>query len=173
MQQALTVVVIGSPSPDQRHKLQFAEAAECLSARPGTVWIVEKTGYELSGIPLDHFTKFAPPGGLIWITPTHSLADVLNTFPDGSIGRLVVYSHGVPGLVALRHGWGSAAPDYGLNISETAHLSGVKFTADADIEFNSCNTGDFDGRRESRSENCRKNWPSCPCVDWADFIHRN
>jgi Domain of unknown function (DUF4157) len=140
-EQPLTVVVIGSPSPDQRYQLQFATAAECLGASPRTIWIVEKTGYELYGIPLDYFTKFAPPGGLIWITPPQSLADILDKFPDGSIGKLVVYSHGVPGLVTLRYGWGSAAPDYGLSIPDTARLNAGKFTVDADIEFNSCNTG--------------------------------
>lgn len=122
-QQALTVVVIGSPSPDQHYQLQFATAAECLGSNSRAVWIVEKTGYELYGIDLEYFTSFAPPGGLIWVTPGHSLPDILNTFPDASIGRLVVYSHGVPGLVALRYGWGSfGKPDYGLSIPETARL---------------------------------------------------
>jgi hypothetical protein len=62
--------------------------------------------------------------------------------PDGSIGRLVVYSHGLPGLVALRYGWSDIGmPDYGLNLPEVARLSPGKFRPDATIEFNSCNTG--------------------------------
>ena len=139
--QPLTVVVIGSPSPDQRYQLQFATAAECLGKDMNTIWIVEKTGYEIYGISLDYFTTFGPPGGLIWLTPGRSLTDILNKFPDGSIGRLVVYSHGVPGQVTLRYGWGSLSPDYGLSIPDVARLSSAKFAKDAEIEFNSCNTG--------------------------------
>ena len=137
----MTVIVIGSPSPEQRYQLQFAAAAECLGKDSNTVWIVERTGYELYGINLKYFEKNAPRGGLIWLTPRSPLVDVLNKFGDQTIGRLVVFSHGVPGSVTLRYGWGTSNPDYGLSIPDVARLSRGKFTADAYIEFNSCNAG--------------------------------
>lgn len=122
--------------------MQFATAAECRGKDANTVWIVEKTGYELYGINLDYFERFAPSGGLIWLTPNKSLVDILNKFNDLSISRLTVFSHGVPGLVTLRYGWGKYnAPDYGMSIPDVARLSRNKFTTNADIEFNSCNTG--------------------------------
>jgi Domain of unknown function (DUF4157) len=137
-----TIIVIGSPSPDQRYQLQFATAAECQAGDANTIWLVERTGYEIYGIPLNYFERYHPPGGYGWITPEHNLVGWLNSMPDHSIGRLIIYSHGVPGNVTLRYGWGrNNLPDYGLNIREVASLNRDKFTNDAQIEFNSCNTG--------------------------------
>jgi len=137
----MTVVVIGSPKPPQRYQLQFVTAAVWLGNDSNTVWIVERTGYELYGTNLNDFEKYAPRGGLIWLTPRSSLVDELNKFRDNTIGRLVVFSHGLPGLVNLRFGWGKANPDYGMTIRDVARLSRKIFTADAFIEFNSCNAG--------------------------------
>lgn len=44
--------------------------------------------------------------------------------------------------ITLRYGWSNVGwPDYGLSIREVALLNRNKFTPDAQIEFNSCNTG--------------------------------
>jgi hypothetical protein len=148
-----TLIVVGSPSKDQTYQLQFATAAECLGRGDAfTTWLVEKTGYELYGVPLDYFDRAAPRGGYGWITQREDLAGWINHQPDSSIGRVVVFSHGVPGLVALRHGWGDKAPDYGLSIADIARINPAKFTDDATLEFNSCNSAtDTDGTSIAQS----------------------
>jgi hypothetical protein len=137
----LTIIVVGSPSPDQARPYQFVTAALCQPRDANTVWWVERTGYQLMSLPLDNIAGEAPAGGLSWITPGLNLVTRLNALPDHSIGRLVVYSHGVPGQVDLRHGWEKRGGDYGLNLGDVAQLTGHKFTPDGIIEFNSCNTG--------------------------------
>ncbi|MGD8405173.1 MAG: DUF4157 domain-containing protein [Anaerolineales bacterium] len=141
--QPKTIIVIGSPSPDQAYGFQFVNAALCHSNDANTIWLVEHSGYEMIyGTNPTFITDQAPAGGYGWITPSKNLVGWINSMPDRSIGRLVVYSHGVPGLVALRYGWTDAGmPDYGLNLQDVARVSPNKFTPNATIEFNSCNTG--------------------------------
>ncbi|MCA9936158.1 MAG: DUF4157 domain-containing protein [Anaerolineales bacterium] len=141
--QPKTVIVIGSPSPGQAYGFQFVSAALCHSNDKNTLWLVERSGYEMIyGTNPGFITDQAPAGGYGWITPSHNLVGWINSMPDSSIGRLVVYSHGVPNLVSLRYGWASVnMPNYGLNLQDIARISPSKFADNASIEFNSCNTG--------------------------------
>lgn len=145
--QPKTIIVIGSPSPRQAYGFQFVSAALCHPNDRNTIWLVEHSGYEMIyGTSPGFITDQAPAGGYGWITSSQNLLGRINSMPDRSVGRLVVYSHGVPGLVALRYGWSSVGmPDYGLNLQHVARLSPSKFTPDATIEFNSCNTGTTTG----------------------------
>ncbi len=146
-----TVIVIGSPSPSQAYGYQFVTAALCQPRDANTIWLVEHSGYEMIyGTNPSFITGQAPAGGYGWITPSRGLVEWINSMPDASIGRLIVYSHGVPGLVALRYGWGGVnLPDYGLNLQDVARLVPSKFTPGATIEFNSCNTGVGSGGQAS------------------------
>jgi hypothetical protein len=139
----MTVVVVGSPSPEQAYGLQFVSAAICHGTAPNVMWLVEHSGYEMIyGTNPHAVTDSAPAGGLGWITPSHGLVDWINSMPDRSVAHLVVYSHGLPYNVVLRYGWGDVGlPDYGLNLADVARISPNKFTPDAVIEFNSCSTG--------------------------------
>ena len=141
--QPKTIIVIGSPSPEQAYGFQFVSAALCHPNDLNTIWLVEHSGYEMIyGTHPRHITDQAPAGGYGWITPSRGVVGWINSMPDGSISHLLVYSHGVPGLVALRYGWGDVGmPDFGLNLQDVARLSPSKFTPDATIEFNSCSTG--------------------------------
>jgi hypothetical protein len=51
-----------------------------------------------------------------------------------------VFSHGVPGRLTLRYGWPDVE-DYGLSIGEVRTLTPASFAKDAEITFDSCNTG--------------------------------
>ncbi|MFH2102455.1 MAG: DUF4157 domain-containing protein [Chloroflexota bacterium] len=150
-----TVIVIGSPSSSQAYGFQFVTAALCHPRDANTIWLVEHSGYEMIyGTHPRFITDQAPMGGYGWISPSQNLAGWINSMPDRSISRLVVYSHGVPGLVALRYGWGAVnLPDYGLNLNDIARLAPSKFTPDATIEFNSCNTGVGAGGQTSLAQN--------------------
>src|SRR5262249_20119754 len=107
-----------------------------------TIWLVEKTGYEIYGVSLDYIKKAAPPGGYGWITPQATLVGWLNQFKDGSIQKLVVFSHGLRGLVALRYGWeGGGAASYSLSVADVANIDPKKFAVNATVEFDSCNSG--------------------------------
>lgn len=159
-----TVIVIGSPTPDQTFPLQFVWAAECQGFDDSTIWLVEYTGYvlyELFIVPTLGKHALHPAAYLRdnyamngdtkdrfgWITPRYDLVKWLNMLavPDGAIGRLIIYSHGVPGLIALRYGWGGDdyghAGDYGLSAKEVAGISRKKLSKDAEIVVNACNTG--------------------------------
>ena len=62
--------------------------------------------------------------------------------PDGSIIELTIFSHGLRGLVALRHGWDSVGwADYGLDLSDVSAIDPKKFAPNPTIEFDSCNSG--------------------------------
>jgi outer membrane protein OmpA-like peptidoglycan-associated protein len=141
--QPKTIIVIGSPSPDQAYGFQFVSAALCHSKDKNTTWLVEHSGYEMIyGTNPRFITDQAPAGGYGWITPSENLVGWINSMPDHSIGHLAVYSHGVPNQVTLRYGWSRIGmPDYGLNLHGITLLSPNKFTPNAIIEFNSCNTG--------------------------------
>lgn len=103
---------------------------------------MEKTGYEIYGVTLDYITDKAPAGGYGWITPKENLVGWLNRFKDGSIKKLVVFSHGLRGLIALRYGWEDAtAPNYGMSVEDVAKIDAKKFAANPVIQFDSCNSG--------------------------------
>jgi len=107
-----------------------------------TVWIVERSGYEAGGVDTAKIEASVGPGRILWLTPEISLSSLMNReFTDGSIQSLTFYSHGLPGLVALRYGWGDKGMiNYGLSISQVQGFSKSKFTTDAKIQFDSCNT---------------------------------
>lgn len=142
------VVVIGSPSPAEirvDHPYQFVNAARYQGVDENTVWIVERTGYDMGNVDLNTIREYASPGRLIWLTPDNSLPQILNGFPEHSIGSMSVFSHGVPGAVTLRYGWGSqGAPNYGLSLSNVHNLKQNLFEEEASIRFDSCNTGTSD-----------------------------
>src|SRR5689334_12210845 len=120
---AISLIVIGSPSRDQSYQLQFVTAANCRLKDANTIWLVERTGYEVYGVPLSTIKMEAPPGGYGWITPQARLAGWLNSMPDGSIQNLIVFSHGLRGLIALRYGWESVnLENYGLSVAEVASI---------------------------------------------------
>ncbi len=77
-----------------------------------------------------------------WITPENGLVDQINALPRGSVQRMVVYSHGVDGMVTLRYGWdGKGKPNYGLNREQARRIDGNVFTASALIDLESCQGG--------------------------------
>jgi hypothetical protein len=136
-----TLIVIGSPTPNQTFQWQFATAAECLGGGLETTWLVEKTGYEALGVSLDYVRLRAPAGGYGWITPEEDLVAWINHMPDHSIDRLFVFSHGLVGIVTLRHGWESVGlRDYGLSVADVERIDPNKFAPDAMFEFDSCNS---------------------------------
>jgi len=138
----VTVIVIGSPSKDQKFQYQFVDAAKCRSRDANTIWLVEKTGYEIYGVTLDYITRLAPQGGYGWITPKEPLVGWLNHFKDGVIKNLVVFSHGLRGLISLRYGWEDAgAANYGLRVDEVEKIDPKKFAASPTVELDSCNSG--------------------------------
>jgi hypothetical protein len=140
------VAVIGAPAPAEisaSHPYQFMNAALFHGVGRNTVWIVEQTGYVAGGVGTGHIESSVAAGCLIWLTPTDSLPAILNReFPNGSIASATVYSHGLAGQVTLRYGWsGQGLPNYGLSMSQLRTLSPSRFTTDAEIRFDSCNTG--------------------------------
>lgn len=142
------VVIVGSPGQAEirnRHPFQFVDAAAQSGRGAGerTIWLVERTGYEQGGISLGSVQSRATADHLFWITETQSLSSLLNQFPERSIASLEAYSHGTPGLLALRHGWPGKS-DYGLTAAQARSLAPRVFTEDARISFDSCNsaTGD-------------------------------
>lgn len=163
-----TVYVIGSPSKGQKYHYQFVQAAECLPKDESTIWLVEKTGYEIFGVSLDYITRAAPPGGYGWITPQAPLVGWLNQFKDGAILRLAVFSHGLRGLIALRYGWGDAgAPDYGLSVADAATVNPKVFADDATIRFDSCNGGVADSSGGLSVAQALANRAGIPVVAWT------
>ena len=60
---AISLIVIGSPSRDQSYQLQFVTAANCRLKDANTIWLVERTGYEVYGVPPSTIKMEAPPGG--------------------------------------------------------------------------------------------------------------
>lgn len=139
---AIKLIAIGSPSKDQTYQFQFVQAASCRSHDANTTWLVEKTGYEVYGVSLDYIKMSAPAGGYGWITPQTPLVGWINSMPDGSITELTIFSHGLRGLVALRHGWDSVGwADYGLDLSDVSAIDPKKFAPNPTIEFDSCNSG--------------------------------
>jgi Domain of unknown function (DUF4157) len=137
------VVVVGSPGRkevDVGHGLQFAQAAAQLGPRgDDVVWLVERTGYDAGGIPASDVVALAGAAHVIWVTPETPLSARLREFPHGSIASLDAYSHGLPGLLALRYGTASA--NYGLSTEDARGLSPDAFAPEARISFDSCNTG--------------------------------
>lgn len=103
------------------------------------MWLVERTGYEAGGVDLGGLETRARGAQIFWITPSSPLTQLLGEFPQGSIAELHVFSHGVPGLVTLRYR-GPDGPNSGLDVTGARALRADRFTADADISFDSCNT---------------------------------
>jgi hypothetical protein len=143
-QRTYNVVIVGSPGKaevDANHAYQFAEAAaKAGGTSADTVWLVERTGYELGHVDLGEVTRRAGSAHVFWITPQRPLAQLLSQFPASSVGSLHAYSHGLVGLLALRHGW-SDTPDYGLSTEDARRLAPSVFTPGARISFDACNIG--------------------------------
>lgn len=149
-----TVVVVGSPSQEQAFDDQFVAAARCQPDTDEVIWLVEKTGYELYSVfgkkksektlrSLEAMAK-AQPHRFGWITPEHSFKEYMENLdiPDGSVEKIVVYSHGVVGLVALRYGWSSRnKDDYGIGRHDLEGMKSRILAPWAEIEINSCNVG--------------------------------
>lgn len=141
-----TVSIIGSPGPGEiakGHPYQFVNAALGKGVDQNTVWAIEKTGYAAGKVDTEYIETVSP-GCLIWLTPSKSVASISSDFPTASIASMTVFSHGLAGFVTLRHGWSESPtnlPDYGIAFNEIKSLSSSKFTSDATIEFDSCNTG--------------------------------
>jgi hypothetical protein len=136
------VVIVGSPGQAEvnaKHPYQFADAAARRGTGPNTVWLVEETGYGLGGVPLSGVRSRAGASRVFLISPSTPLASLLRQFPAGSIASLEAYSHGLPGLLALRHGW-PGQDDYGLTTSEARGLSPGSFSPEATLSFDSCNS---------------------------------
>src|SRR5438093_2902954 len=136
------VVIVGAPGQAEvtaKHPFQFADAAARTGTDASTVWLVERTGYELGSVSLDGVRSRAGRAHIFWITEADSLASLLGQFPRGSIASLEAYSHGTPGLLALRHGW-PGKQDYGLTVADARGLSPDAFAADATLSFDSCNS---------------------------------
>ncbi len=142
------VVVIGSVGPGEisaGNPYQFVNAAVSLGVDSGTIWFVERTGYEAGGVNTDVITRLAGSARLVLITPQNTLVTQLNALPARSIGSFHVFSHGLAGLVTLRYGWeGRRLPNYGLSVSEIDSLRVDLFAADAAVRFDSCNSGTSD-----------------------------
>src|SRR5262249_8888490 len=99
-------------------------------------------GYDIYGVSSSYITMLAPPGGYGWITPQAPLVGWLNRMTDGSIKNLIVFSHGLRGLIALRYGWGSVKLDnYSVSVGEVSTIDPKKFAPVPTIEFDSCNSG--------------------------------
>jgi hypothetical protein len=147
------VIIVGSPGEAEvknQHPYQFADAAKEQGTGFPTVWLVERSGYENGGVSLDGVTARAGGAPVFWITESTSLATLIGQFPNGSIASMDAYSHGLPGLLALRHGW-PGQKDYGLTTGQAKSLSPASFAPDATISFDSCNsaTGDEDSLAQS------------------------
>ena len=137
------VIIVGSPGEHEvklNHPFQFADAAAEQGTSATTVWLVERTGYELGKVPLSGVRQRAGLAHVFWIDESHSLVDLLKQFRPKSISQLEAFSHGVPGLLGLRYGWPHVA-SYGLTTAQAKMLSPTAFTDDATISFDSCNTG--------------------------------
>jgi len=146
-QRRYRVFIVGSPGQAEvsvHHPFQFADAAAQQGNDPSTVWLVERTGYELGEVPLEGVITRAGRAHVFWITTSTPLASLLRQFPPESIGSLDAYSHGVPGLLALRHGW-PGQDDYGLTVSEARSLSPDAFASDSTVSFDSCNSATAGG----------------------------
>jgi hypothetical protein len=143
---ASRVVVVGSPSPGElaaNHPLQFVNAARSFGTDENTLWLVERTGYELAGIDVGRIEQLAAPARVEWITPENDLVTHLNRLPMGSIREFRVYSHGVPASVTLRYNWPGES-NYGLSIPNVRSMRTDLFASDAQVRFDSCNTGTSD-----------------------------
>ncbi len=155
-----TVVLVGSPEPDQKYRLQFVTAAATLPMGPHTQWLVERTGYEKSGGPMDFLQGYAVASA--WVTPQRTAVQYVNAMPSRSISRLVVFSHGVSDsgvfpdsgnecMAALRYDWPNLS-DYGLSVDDVPSIDPTKFRKDARIELHSCNSATVGVRRQSLAE---------------------
>lgn len=142
--QTWNVVVVGSPGPvevKKKHCFQFVNAAAHLGGTsPQSVWLVERTGYEMAGLSLSEVERRAGRARVFWIAPDRPLEKALREFPHHSIESLQVFSHGLAGHLALRYGWPNFK-DYGLDPSGARSLSPDSFVPGAVITFDSCNTG--------------------------------
>ncbi|WNG30878.1 hypothetical protein F0U62_47835 [Cystobacter fuscus] len=140
-----TLYVIGSPAPGEvkaKHPFQFVEAAVYRGLDSNTLCLVEKTGFEKAKVDLKEVERKLAPATVQWITPQETLVKALNKLTVNSIRRLIGFSHGLPGIVTLRYGW-EGSTNYGLAPSEISTLRKDVFTADAELELNSCNTGSY------------------------------
>jgi len=143
--QETTVYIIGAPAPGEikvKHPFQFVNAALYRGVDGPTICFVEKTGFENGMVDLEEVKSKLAPAVVEWVTPENSLVDQLNELGKQSIRRLIVYSHGLPGIVTLRYGWSGSA-NYGLEVAEIPKLKKEIFTADADVELHSCNGGSY------------------------------
>jgi hypothetical protein len=138
------VILVGAPGSAEvksGHPFQFAKAAaqSDFGRDANTVWLVERTGYELGKISKSDLEAFASPSIVFWVDPDNGLAEAIKSFPPQSIGSMEAYGHGTPGLLAMRHGWPGQA-DYGLSTAQAKSLSPSAFAPDATISFDSCNS---------------------------------
>lgn len=136
------VILVGAPGRaevDAGHPLQFAKAAAQSGRDAHTIWLVERTGYQLGKVPESDVVAQAGAATVFWVVPGHGLVEAIKSFPANSIERMEAYGHGTPGLLAMRHGWEDRA-DYGLSATEAKSLSPDAFTLDATISFDSCNS---------------------------------
>jgi hypothetical protein len=136
------VILVGAPGKaeiDAHHPLQFVKAAAQSGRDAHTVWLVERTGYQLGKVPESDVEAQAEKATVFWIDPGHGLVEAIKSFPPHSIERMEAYGHGTPGLLAMRHGWDDQ-PDYGLTTAEAQTMSSDAFTPDATISFDSCNS---------------------------------
>jgi Domain of unknown function (DUF4157) len=135
------VILVGAPGRAEvkaQHPLQFAKAAALSGTDENTIWLVERTGYQLGKVPESDVIAQAGKARVFWVEPAHGLVAALQTFPPHSIERMEAYGHGVPGLLAMRHGWDE--PDYGLSAADAKGLTPDAFMPDATISFESCNS---------------------------------
>src|SRR5207253_2459099 len=104
-----------APSPSAT--ISDSEAASILlrtrGVGDGCVWLIERTGYEEGGIDVRRIERMGA-AEVRWIHPGVDVVRIINSFPRGSIVEFSVFSHGLPGLVALRYGWAARGlPNYG------------------------------------------------------------
>jgi len=189
----LTIVLVGSPEPpsQQPYQLQFVTAAATLPMGPNTIWLIERTGYELYGVSLSFIKNYAVR--YAWITPKTPVTRAFSLMPDHAISRLVAFSHGVSFdtfennfpphggatagecMVALRYGW-DQVPDYGLSLDEIPSVDPAKFRQNAVIELNSCNSGTVGSRGRSVAQTLANRvglavWGWTGRTSYADINH--
>lgn len=143
----LKVAIIGAPSPAEirlGHPYQFVHAAMSqVGVDSDTVWLVERSGYELGGVDLSVIESGVGAGSIRWVSSESQLIDSLNFLPAQSIRSLDVFSHGLPGEVHLRHGWEESRnqADYGLDGDGIEQIRPELFSPTAQIRVDSCRSG--------------------------------
>lgn len=154
------VILVGAPGKaevDAGHPLQFAKAAAQSGRDAHTVWLVERTGYQLANLSESDVQAQAEAATVFWVDPGNGLVEALKSFPPHSIERMEAYGHGTPGLLAMRHGW-PGQTDYGLSATQARSLSPDAFTPDATISFDSCNSASVADATAQATERPATGW---------------